>query len=154
MEENVYEFFTEGGDNPTVFSFYSIGLTTIKKIVSFEHEVTFADRLLVYNLILGDELEDGSGDAEVNSNNGDIFKVLDTVAEILKYFLGNNSNEVAVYIKGADDRRINVYHWKIKRALDKSSINYKIFGQKQRHGPFEKMKNEETYIGFLVIPQG
>lgn len=152
MEDNIYEFYQVNEDNPTVFSFNSIGLREIKKIVTFEYGYTMHMRN-VYNLVLSDEKEDGTLDAEVESNNGDIFKVLDTVAAILEYFLSITVN-TAVYIKGADDRRINVYQWRITRSLEKYAINYNILGQKYRPGPFEKLNKAEHYVGFLVIPQG
>jgi hypothetical protein len=86
MEGNIYDFFQVDDSNPTIFSFNSVGKRNIKKIVSFQ-EAEEVSGISIDNLVLADENEDGTPDAEVNSNNGDILKVLDTVAAILEYYL-------------------------------------------------------------------
>ncbi|MCW3106219.1 MAG: hypothetical protein JWQ09_725 [Segetibacter sp.] len=149
MAENIYEFYQVDNDNPTVFSFYSYGVRNIKKVVTFEYGISFSG-LDVDNLVLADEREDGSLDAEVDSNNGDILKVLDTTAAVLEHYL-TITNGRAVYIKGADERRINVYHWRITRLLDQSKLQIKILGQTHLGGPFKKLEKNEIYVGFLVI---
>ena len=151
MEGNIYEFYQVNVDNPTIFTFNSVGKRNIKKIVSFQE----AEQVLgisIDNLILADENEDGTLDAEVDSNNGDILKVLDTVTAILKYYLTTTENR-SVYIKGFDDRRISVYQWRIERALKKSTLPFLIVGQKVVNGSFELLDKNEDYVGFLVISQ-
>ena len=153
MEGNIYDFFQVNENDPLVFSFNSVGIRNIKKIVTFENGGSFGGKIEIDNLVLSDEKEDGTLDAEIDSNNGDILKVLDTVAAILKYYLSITENR-AVYIKGADNRRINVYHWRIERLMRKSETPFLIVGQKEINAPFELLDKNEDYVGFLVIPQG
>lgn len=146
-----YEFYQVDEQNPTVFSFYSKGIKVIKKIVSFQPARDYSG-VGIDNLVLGDENDDGTIDADIDSNNGDVLKVLNTVAAIVEYYMSITKNR-AVYIKGSDERRINVYHWRIRRELEKSAVPLLILGQKYNNGPFEKLNANQKYTGFLVIPQ-
>lgn len=93
----VYEFAANDERHPTIYSFISVGFTTIKKIVSFE-TVEWAED--VVNFVLADEISPGEVDAERNSNNGDIYSVLHTCAEITRDFINKNPNK-SIYIKAA-----------------------------------------------------
>jgi hypothetical protein len=64
------------------YTFISTGRNKIIKAVDFSP--TNVKNL--YNLGFGDLLPDGSLDDHVNSNNGDILKVLTTVVQIMKDF--------------------------------------------------------------------
>lgn len=151
MEENIYEFYQVDKEDPTVFSFYSQGIRVIKKIVSFQHVLEYLG-ISVDNLLLADENEDGSIDSMVDSNNGDVLKVLNTVAAILEYYISLTQNR-AIYIKGSDERRINIYQWRITKALKKMAGNLLILGQRQKNGPFEELEEHKKYVGFLIIPR-
>lgn len=117
MKEDIYEFYQAEEEHPTVFSFYSQGARVIRKVVSFQHSLDYFG-ISVDNLLLADENEDGTLDSEVDSNNGDILKVLNTVAAIIEYYISITQNR-AIYIKGADERRINVYQWRITKVSEK-----------------------------------
>lgn len=150
MQENIYEFHQADEEDPRLFSFYSEGPGVIKKIVSFQHSLNFSG-LRVDNLLLADENDDGTIDSIVDSNNGDVLKVLNTVTAIIEYYMSITQNR-AIYIKGSDERRINIYQWRITKALKKDK-NLLILGQKHKNGPFEELEKHKKYIGFLIIPQ-
>lgn len=67
---------------PTRYFFISTGLQDIEKVVDFMPSPFIG----VLNLAFGDLSEDGTISDAVQSNNGDILKVMSTVVNIVKHF--------------------------------------------------------------------
>lgn len=65
------------------YTFISTGKSNIPKVVEFT-SLKFKN---LFNLCFGDILPDGTIDDRVNSNNGDIARVLSTVIEIVIDFI-------------------------------------------------------------------
>ncbi|MBS1665146.1 MAG: hypothetical protein JST68_29135 [Bacteroidetes bacterium] len=88
----------------TRYTFVSEGQKRIRKVVDF----SLFGIIDTYNLAFGDLLPDGSIDDEVNSNNGDIVRVLSTVVAILKDFTAANSRANIVFT-GSTEGRMRLY---------------------------------------------
>jgi len=73
------------------YLFISDGKKRIAKVVDF---IPLGIGNIV-NIGFGDLLPDGSMDDKVNSNNGDIIKVLATVVDILRHFTTQNPRVIA-----------------------------------------------------------
>ena len=86
------------------YVFISIGKKRIEKVVDF---VPLKTPNLM-NLGFGDLLPDGSIDDKVNSNNGDILKVLATVVNILKHFTTRHP-EIVIFFAGSTHDRTKLY---------------------------------------------
>lgn len=86
------------------YIFISIGRKRIIKAVDFS--LTSVKGL--YNIGFGDLLPNGSMDDKVNSNNGDIFKVLSTIAQIIRDFTAEFPNAKIVFT-GSTNERTKLY---------------------------------------------
>ncbi|MCW3108790.1 MAG: hypothetical protein JWQ09_3296 [Segetibacter sp.] len=142
----VYEFIGNDEKYPAIYSFISVGVTTIKKIAAFE-TVEWAED--VVNFVLADEISPGEVDAERNSNNGDIYSVLHTCAAITRDFISKNPNK-SVYIKGSDDRRERTYQRMLIRQIQKED-KLTVLAQRTKESGFEPINKDLSYVGFLVI---
>ncbi|MEO7490340.1 MAG: hypothetical protein ABIU77_24695 [Ferruginibacter sp.] len=91
-------------DGLTRYSFLSTGRRPVKKIVEFT-PLHFNN---LYNLGFGDLLAGGKIDDKVNSNNGDIIKVLSTVIHIVRDFTEANP-EAKIAFKGSSTERTLLY---------------------------------------------
>src|ERR1700712_3093437 len=80
----------------------------VKKLVSFS--LLYED---LYNVALESEINGIRMDDLERTNNGDIFRVLNTVVKIIKYELMSKPWR-SVFLCGSDSQRVNVYQ---RRAL-------------------------------------
>ena len=85
------------------FFFISEGRKRIAKGINF---MQIADN--VVNLCFGDLSPDGSVDDTVNSNNGDIVKIMSTVLDVLRQFCLQHP-DMQVYIEGSTALRTMLY---------------------------------------------
>jgi hypothetical protein len=69
-------------DNAHTFNFESVGLKTIPKKILYQK----TNRNPFYNLALIDVLDDGTFDDKIESKNGDMEKIMATVAQTLPLF--------------------------------------------------------------------
>jgi len=83
----------------TRYTFISIGNRSIHKVVEFTP--TSVD---LYNLGFGDLLPDGKVNDTINSNNGDIVKVLATVVQIIKDFTKEYPHVKVVFTGSTNER--------------------------------------------------
>jgi len=77
------------------YTFVSIGKKRIEKVVDF---IPLKPKNFL-NLGFGDLLPNGSIDYSVNSNNGDIIKVLATVVDILRDFTGEYPEAISCTVE-------------------------------------------------------
>ena len=136
-------------DGSTRYSFFSTGRRPVKKIVEFT-PLAFKN---LYNLGFGDLLADGKIDDKVNSNNGDIAKVLSTVIHIVKDFTETNP-EAKIAFKGSTTERTAFYQRIIKTYLNSFKKEFLISALE---GPVSKPKEavfdpeyKEAYLAFFV----
>lgn len=100
----------------------------------------------IYNLLLESEL-DGvrQGDTE-RTNNGDVFRIVNTVVEIIKEDLRSHPTRV-VYIRGSDDQRGIAYQ---RRALVGEPL-LNVLGQTAEDGAFERLEIDKRCIAPLAF---
>jgi hypothetical protein len=117
------------------FEFESIGSKgVITKIVLF---TKIKNRL--WNLGFGDKLED-DWDDEVISNNGDLIKVIATVAAIANDFSEKWPARV-IFIDPVDEKRKSLYNAVFKRNQTEIEQTFQILGFYRKHWrPFDAQK--------------
>jgi hypothetical protein len=135
--------------HPRRYIFTSEGKARIEKVVDFQS----TGIRNVMNLSFGDLLEDGSLNDRVNSNNGDIIKVLTTVVDILKSFTSRYP-DVEVFFTGSTNERTRLYARILKTYYASFSTEFSIFaitGTEIDNDPvpFDPSADLE-YLGFLI----
>lgn len=133
----------------TRYRFLSIGIISVEKIVEF----TPLNLKNTYNISFGDLLDDGEIDDKVNSNNGDIIKVLSTVIHIIKDFTATKP-EAKIGFMGSTKERTALY----QRILKTYWVSFrKEFIITVLEGPAGNPKKsvfdpdyKETYLAFFV----
>ena len=142
MNQPFYEFIIQ--DNAQTFDFESIGKHIIKKKILYQNTI----RKPFYNLALVDVLEDGSFDDIIESRNGDMEKILATVANTLPIFFEQFPDAIVLF-KGSDERRTRLYQIIINKEMDSISHTFTFLGiNDMKFEPFSKNK---TYDGFAII---
>lgn len=139
----VYKFEVNDDDNPSVYSFCSIGKRDVRKIISMQ---SVAWHKGVVNIVLADEISPNETDAEINTNNGDIYSVLKTCGEIIRHYSEKHPTH-AIYIKGADSRREKTY----QRLLLRHVNEFLILARETATSEFVPIEEGVNYTGFLII---
>lgn len=93
----------------TRYTFVSEGKKPITKVVEF----LLIQNNDLYNLGFGDLADDGTIDDIINSNNGDLVKVIATVFKIIQRFTEEFPN-ATVYFTGSTPNRTRLYNRVIK----------------------------------------
>ena len=136
-------------DGLTRYTFLSTGRRAVKKIVEFT-PLTLKN---LYNLGFGDLLANGNIDDKINSNNGDIIKVLSTVIHILKDFTETNP-EAKIAFKGSTKERTALYQRIIKTYFTTFKKEFLITAlEGPASEPRETVFDTEykgTYLAFFV----
>lgn len=101
MKDKIYQYSRIQG---TRYTFTSVGKRKIVKQVIF----TPTGIRNVINMGFGDLMPDGTIDDKVNSNNGDIVRVLATTVEILADFTSMNPN-TRIFFAGSTKERTRLY---------------------------------------------
>ncbi|SDG98385.1 hypothetical protein SAMN04487996_12687 [Dyadobacter soli] len=99
-----------------------------------------------YNLAFGDVDENDDLDDVVVSNNGDMPKVLATIAQIVIAFLGEY-NDKHIYFTGSSRARTRLYRAVLTREIDNWSPIFEIRGVYDgRAIPFQSNIDFESFI--------
>jgi hypothetical protein len=134
---------------PTRYKFFSLGTNKIEKIVDFVPVIARN----VMNLGFGDLLPGGSVDDKITSNNGDIRRVLATVAMIAKHFTTLYPHTIILFF-GSTEERTRVYARILKIYYTEFRREFVIYGitgtaQEGQRLPFDPCAQID-YIGFLI----
>jgi hypothetical protein len=131
------------------FEFISIGIKgIIPKAIFFAQDEDIPN---IYHCIMGDINEDSSIDTETITNNGDMEKVLSTVADATILFLSQYP-DCKVNIKGSNKARTRLCRMAMNANYENLIRNFEIFGVIDAIGlmePFEKGIVKD-YDSFLV----
>lgn len=107
----------------------------------------------IFNLGFGDLLPDGSMDDKINSNNGDIIKVLATIVDILKHFT-TQYPQAEIYFQGSSKERSKLYTRIVKTYYSIFSKEFAIACVLESKKdiqilPYDPRVDKE-YLGFLI----
>lgn len=140
------------------YNFVSLGRHgAIEKFIEFNR--VHPDLPDLYNLGFGHPIDNGMAiNDNVRANNGDMMKILSTVAFTVIDFIRNHPDSV-VYIRGSDSVRTRVYQIAINKHYDEIIRDYDLYGhvfipateikkEQDYNEPFQKNKN---YYGFFAI---
>jgi hypothetical protein len=142
MQSEFYPF--QSDDDRHYFEFLSVGPEkTIEKAVVF----TLVDASTnLFNLALVDILSDGSHCDKIVSNNGDLEKVMATVAECIAVFFEHYPS-AGVYVKGSTPSRNRLYRIVFSRELSKIKKYYELHGLTGSFiESFEANKSYDVYL--------
>lgn len=152
-----------------------MGEKSIIKAIEYRLFRTISGRK-VYNLGFGDYDElNGSMIDDINSNNGDMWKVFSTVLNTVPKFFAENKDS-AIWVQGSDsaenfrikcqvnckktcnevcknfNRRIRTYRYFVDKNFVELSKEYIFFGFTNRENPdFVQYIPKSEYIGILVF---
>ena len=139
-----YAFTTD--EAKQVYRFTSTGPSgDIQKIVAISPAYGSA-----WNFAFGDATGEGDDfDDEAVSNNGDIRKVIQTLANIVYGFLEEHP-DLQVILHPVDKRRHNLYNWIIQRNFEEVNQVLSIYGV--RKGKYELLlyPPQKLFDAFLV----
>ena len=149
--ESVYEFKEDKSVNGLKFFFISKGKQDIIKVIHFSF-VQELNGQNVYNLGFGDyDVENDTIMDDTNTNNGDVYKVFNTVLSTIPVFFEDFGNGILM-VQGSDgrpefiehcksvckktcidecknlNRRINIYRGYVDKHFNKLSIDYQFLG--------------------------
>jgi hypothetical protein len=133
----------------TRYIFISLGKKRIEKVVDF---IPLGIRNII-NLGFGDLMPDGTIADRVNSNNGDLIKVLATVIDILKHFTTRYPQAI-IYFRGSTNERTKLYGRILKTYYTLFSKEFTIIGivgtrDDNQTVPFDPLADVE-YLAFLI----
>ena len=143
------------------YRFVSTGKTTIEKVVAYEKfstyrliELGFPPYIEVYNLAFGD-LISGTDDFsdQITSDNGDMNKILSTVANTVLDFWEYNPNAF-IWFEGSHPKnqeglRTYLYQKKLERFFEEISEVANAFGRSENQ--LELFEKGRKYNAFLII---
>lgn len=142
---NQYEYFAK--NNFLTYQFTSEGVNgSIQKIVQYS-KLTIPGIGIVYNLGFGDLMEDGNVSDITNSNNGDMEKVLSTVANTVYDFLEHYPDQL-IFAHGSTPIRTKLYQRKLTQMLQIISTEFDIYGLGEEG--WEEFTRQEAYTAFLI----
>ena len=142
---NQYEYFAE--KNFLTYQFTSEGVNgSIQKIVQYS-KLNIPGIGTVYNLGFGDLMDDGNISDITNSNNGDMEKVLSTVANTVYDFLDHYPDEL-IFAHGSTPIRTRLYQRKLMQMLQIISTEFDVYGLGDEG--WEEFTGEEAYTAFLI----
>jgi len=146
MKDKTYQYSRIQG---TRYTFTSIGKKRIVKQVIY----TPTGIRNIINMGFGDLMSDGTISDKVNSNNGDIVRVLATTVEILSDFTSMNPN-TRIFFAGSTKQRTRLYTRILKTYYPNFSKQFSIrvlVAEDDAYSllPFEP-KADLEYSGFLI----
>lgn len=135
----------DADDEFMVFEFISTGPRgEISKLIQYSQ----TEKKNIYNLGFGDkDLETGSFDDQVISNNGDSQKILATVAETV-YTFTEQYPGVRIFATGSTRARTRLYRIGITNNLTEILQDFELYGL--RNGKWEEFSKGVEYQAFLV----
>ena len=155
----IEKYKTETDHTNLEYTFLSIGRSVIKKKIVYEkfeepEYIGLPSNTLVYNLGFGDFDEQTGGiDDKIASNNGDMDKILATVAETAFNFWGSYPNAL-LYFRGSNPTgqqslRTYLYQKKLNRYFNEINDFAEIIGL--TIDGWEEFVINKNYIAFLIL---
>jgi hypothetical protein len=139
------QYDVESAPSLTTFEFVSEGKKgKIRKIIQYlEYKESG-----IFNLGFGDKIgETDEFDDKAVTNNGDIDKVLATVASTIPRFF-DQYPKAAIFATGSSPSRTRLYRISISNVLDEINKNFNVEGLIDEN--WETFKPNQDYLGFLI----
>lgn len=140
MDKPFYEFTIL--DEANRYEFTSIGHKSIDKVIIFQK----TDLPNFYNLVLADIVGDGTYDDLIESNNGDMEKIMATVIQAIFAFLAFYPN-ANVLFSGSTPSRTRLYNIILTKEFEKLN-DFTVNGLKD--GKLISFVRNEKYDGFVI----
>ena len=147
-----YDISSQGND---VYLFVSRGKRDVLKVVQYAR-IQPLDRGQLYNLGFGDATRDATGQLRVSDNilsqNGDVYRVFQTVLQSLAEFLAHHPRDY-VFVRGSDGRRTNLYRRFVNKHISTLSESYRFYGCYIKDGKIDIQSSYqvgEEYDGVIV----
>jgi hypothetical protein len=142
---NLEKYSFKKNKNSTRFRFTSVGrLGKIEKVVRYEQ----MENEEIYNLGFGDRNpKTGDIDDTIVTNNGDIEKVLATVAATMYLFTEINQN-VYIHVTGSSESRIRLYRMAINKYFQEITKDFVIYtlSEDNEWQPFKSNSITEAFL--------
>ena len=123
MKVRCYNY--DSAENSLYFEFQSISSTkTIQKIVVY---TPIDNRSNIYNLALGDLLENGEVSDSIVSDNGDLERVIATIVQTMLDFF-RKYPDCSIYFKGNTPERTRLYRIIINKEFAEATKIFQLFG--------------------------
>ncbi len=137
---------TSSNSNPPTYTFKSTGTNgTIEKVVQFSPIDNMPG---VFNLGFGDYI-DNQIDDTARSGNGDMNKVLHTVAFITSKFLETNPN-ATIIAAGSTMARTRLYQMNLNKYYSEICENFELWGLSKREKQWEAFELNKNYDAFVI----
>jgi hypothetical protein len=167
---------SEATEEGTKYYFVSKGKTDVVKAVHYAYSTSMED-LKIYNLGFGDyDIEEDTINDKVNTANGDVYKVFNTVLNTIPIFF-KKYPKAAVIVEGSDSshdfhenckltctkkctdscknqhRRINAYSSFVNKNYEELVKDYKFFGgiKTDKGVVIEDFVKRKKYDAVLII---
>ncbi len=140
------DFYSYKFDNQRLeFEFESISQEkTIRKIIAYTPLSKNSD---MYNLALGDFLDNGEVSDLTVSNNADMEKVIATVVQTIFIFFEQQPNSL-IYLKGSTVERTRLYRIVISKELFEAQKLFDLYGELDNQ--FEVFVPNRSYQAFVI----
>jgi hypothetical protein len=146
MKQASYTYKRKGFER---YIFTSVGRSIIIKLVDFSP----TRKKDLYTLGFGDLLPDGSLDDTINSNNGDIVKVLATVAQIIRDFTAQFP-EIKIVFTGSTKERTKLYARILRMYYEDISKEFVVTAFIYVENSYKEVafapQSNQTYFAFFV----
>ncbi|MCW3083511.1 MAG: hypothetical protein JWP12_877 [Bacteroidetes bacterium] len=130
----------------------TIQYSLVTGVTTLYWETGKTENCQLYNLGFGDLKEDGSCDDEIQSKNGDMNKVLATVANTTINFTNENPDSYVI-ATGSNDARTRIYRQMIFKYFSDISEYFNIYGYTEA-GRFVPFSGNVNFLAFLIKKNG
>lgn len=143
MKQPFYPY--ESNSEGLIYEFESVStIQTIRKIVVFS---PLPENPEIFNLALGDYLQDGTISDLTVSNNSDMEKVMATVIQTMFRFFEKYPDNF-LYFKGSTPQRTRLYRIIISRELSEAHKVFELYGAIDEK--LEPFKENRPYDFFII----
>lgn len=133
------------------YIFESIGEKSITKVIEYSYLTSISGRK-VFNLGFGDYDANNDGFIDnVNSNNGDMRMVFNTVLSTIPKFFKTKPN-AGIWVQGSDQKRTRIYCYYVDKHFIMLKKNHLFYGYEKSANPnIVPFKPLTLYDGILVF---
>jgi len=153
---DIAKYETQSDNENQIFTFISNGIYDTIKVIkyqSIESQLTLANgsKFEIFNLGFGDKINgEFDFDDSINSNNGDAYKVFNTVLHSIPLFFSKNLGSCLI-VSGSDIRRTRLYNMYVTRNYETLTHDYAFYGIKRNI--LAEFVNGQLYNSIVIVPK-